>query len=326
MSKHIIFVVLLLIIFFILPPVARAASISPIEDITPDETKKVTISGLDANQKYFWMERKQTIAIYLPGQDPFTTIFTDCFDSDNTGKIVQDLGPYHTPGFYKLIISKANDRDGCSPTLNQIESQDFSVGGPIKPDQSCCNTLIPVYDKDKDICKKDVWNPPWDPGITEPTNCKGDTPEAYCEPESLKCFSSQTFVIRGKICKNPKDPDFDKSRHIECTNSEGQITPGCTDNLNDPGIATAIGCIHTNPAEFVKDLMKFVVGISGGLAFLMMLLGAFQMLTSAGNPETLSAGRDRLTSAVIGLLFVIFAILLLQIIGVDILKIPGFGR
>lgn len=127
----------------------------------------------------------------------------------------------------------------------------------------------------------------------------------------------------AKQCKQG-DPD--------CTSGGGKLVEGCSDSSkpgydpNNPGIATAIGCIHTNPAEFVKDLMKFVIGISGGLAFLMMLLGAFQMLTSAGNPETLSAGRDRLTSAVIGLLFVIFAILLLQIIGVDILQIPGFGR
>ncbi len=89
-------------------------------------------------------------------------------------------------------------------------------------------------------------------------------------------------------------------------------------------IKTAIGCIHTSPAEFTKDFLTFIIGISGGLAFLMMLLGAFQMLTSAGNPETLSAGRERLTSAIIGLLFVIFAVLLLQIIGYGILNITGF--
>ncbi len=94
----------------------------------------------------------------------------------------------------------------------------------------------------------------------------------------------------------------------------------------DPGIATAIGCIHTSPAAFSKDFLKFILGISGGLAFLMMLLGAFQMLTSAGNPETLQAGWERLTSAIIGLLFVIFAVLLLQIIGVGILNIPGFTK
>lgn len=86
-----------------------------------------------------------------------------------------------------------------------------------------------------------------------------------------------------------------------------------------PGFKTAIGCIPTNPDQLVQAVLKFVIGISGGLAFLLMLLGAFQMLSSAGNPETLHAGKDRFTQAIIGLLFVIFSVLLLQIIGVDIL-------
>lgn len=111
-----------------------------------------------------------------------------------------------------------------------------------------------------------------------------------------------------KIC-TPSDPD--------CTTSAVN-TCGTDGNL---GIPTAIGCIHTAPVAFIKDFMTFVIGISGGLAFLMMLSGAFQMITSAGNPETLKAGQDRLTSAVIGLLMVIFATLLLQIIGVNILGI-----
>lgn len=98
-------------------------------------------------------------------------------------------------------------------------------------------------------------------------------------------------------------------------------TPGIQTDPNHPSVKTAIGCIHTNPADLMQDVLKFGVGIGGGVAFLMMLLGAFQMLTSAGNPETLQAGRDRLTSAVIGLLIIIFSVLLLQIIGVDILEI-----
>ena len=97
----------------------------------------------------------------------------------------------------------------------------------------------------------------------------------------------------------------------------------CRDN---DSIETAIGCIRTSPAGFTKDVLGFMLGIGGGLAFLMMLLGAFQMLTSAGNPDTLNAGRERLTSAIIGLLIIIFAVLLLQIIGVGILNIPGFTK
>lgn len=113
-------------------------------------------------------------------------------------------------------------------------------------------------------------------------------------------------------------------RQGKCSSAGGLSIKGCTDDKNNPAIATAIGCIHTNPVEFTKDIMKFVLGIAGGLAFLMMLLGAFQILSSADNPDTLKAGRERLTSGVIGLLLVIFAILLLQIIGIGILRIPGF--
>lgn len=118
-------------------------------------------------------------------------------------------------------------------------------------------------------------------------------------------------------CKPSNDPDGPN-----CTSGAGQ---SCG-SLSNPGISTAIGCIHTKPAELVKDIMTFLLGSGGGVAFLMMVFGAFQMMTSSGNPETLNAGRSRLTSAVIGLLFIIFAVLFLQIIGVDILNLPGFER
>lgn len=126
--------------------------------------------------------------------------------------------------------------------------------------------------------------------------------------------------ISTKTCldKQKNDPDN------KCAESGGD--PCDTNGTRGPGIKTAIGCVHTNPAELTKDVLTFVLGIGGGIAFLMMLLGAFQMLTSAGNPETLNAGRERLTSAMIGLLLIIFAVLLMQIIGVGILNLPGFGK
>ncbi|MBU1031457.1 pilin [Patescibacteria group bacterium] len=139
------------------------------------------------------------------------------------------------------------------------------------------------------------------------------------------CPNQQLNITEKGSVPNP--PAFTPTKcddPTKCSESGGKPTEGCTNNDKSPAIATAIGCIHTNPAEFAKDLLTWVIGIGGGIAFLMMLLGAFQMLTSAGNPETLQAGRDRLTSAVIGLLFIIFAVLLMQIIGVDILGIPEF--
>ena len=132
------------------------------------------------------------------------------------------------------------------------------------------------------------------------------------------------LVIPENVSTPSKACDENDIEYGLCSSAGGEEKTECTDDENNPGISTAIGCIHTDPAELVKDVIKFAIGIGGGLAFLMMLLGTFGMITSAGNPDSLRAGQDRLTSAIIGLLFVIFATLLLQIIGVGILDIPGF--
>lgn len=91
-------------------------------------------------------------------------------------------------------------------------------------------------------------------------------------------------------------------------------------------IQTAIGCVHTEPGLFLKDLLTFVISIAGAIAFILMLFGAFQMITSAGNPDNLKTGQELFTNAIIGLLFIAFSVLLMQIIGVDILNIPGLSR
>lgn len=89
------------------------------------------------------------------------------------------------------------------------------------------------------------------------------------------------------------------------------------------GISTAIGCVPTSPTGLVNALLKFAVGIGGGIAFLIMLSGAFQMINSGGNPDALKAGQERFKDAIIGLLFVLLSVLILKIIGVDIL---GLGK
>lgn len=92
------------------------------------------------------------------------------------------------------------------------------------------------------------------------------------------------------------------------------------------GINTQIGCIDASSAGgFVGSLMRLSTNIAGGIAFLLILFSGFQILTSAGNPERLNAGKELLSSAIAGLLLIIFAVFLLKVIGVDILCIPGFG-
>ncbi len=108
-----------------------------------------------------------------------------------------------------------------------------------------------------------------------------------------------------------------------CIGTECTLSGGSRTNCSN-GIDTAIGCIQTDPVNLTKDLLRFVIAISGGIAFLLMLIGAFGMITSAGNPDNLAASRDRFVKAIEGLLFVIFAVLLMKIIGVDILGLGTY--
>ncbi len=90
-------------------------------------------------------------------------------------------------------------------------------------------------------------------------------------------------------------------------------------------ILTALGCIVVEGTDFVTTLLNFGIGIAGGIAMLLIIFGGFQILTSAGNPERLNAGKELISSAITGLLMIVFSTFLLKVIGVNILCIPGFG-
>ena len=56
-----------------------------------------------------------------------------------------------------------------------------------------------------------------------------------------------------------------------------------------------------------------------------MLYAGFMIMTASGNPERIKAGQELMTSAVAGLILLIFSIFILRFIGVDILGLDAFG-
>lgn len=89
---------------------------------------------------------------------------------------------------------------------------------------------------------------------------------------------------------------------------------------------TAIGKFDVTPQAFVKRIFGLLLGISGGVALLLILYSSYRLMMSRGDPEKLQGARETLTSAIVGLLFIIFSLIILEIVGVDILKIPGLER
>lgn len=90
-------------------------------------------------------------------------------------------------------------------------------------------------------------------------------------------------------------------------------------------INTALGCISTDVqgGGFVKNLLQIGVGIGGTIALILIIYGLFIITTSAGNPDKISTAKEIITSAIGGLLFIIFSTILMNIIGINILGLPG---
>ncbi len=87
-------------------------------------------------------------------------------------------------------------------------------------------------------------------------------------------------------------------------------------------VCTALGKINTNPTELVNTILTIAIGVGGGIAFLMIVFGGFRLVFSQGDPKAIQEARETITSAIIGLLLIVFSVFLLNLIGVDILGLP----
>lgn len=94
---------------------------------------------------------------------------------------------------------------------------------------------------------------------------------------------------------------------------------------NNPQVNTAFGCVPVTMNAFVPWVLKFTIGIAGGIAFLLMVYGFILLTTSGGDPKKVAGAQETITSAITGLLLSIFGLFLLRLIAQGILKIPGIA-
>lgn len=101
--------------------------------------------------------------------------------------------------------------------------------------------------------------------------------------------------------------------------------PPCADNNTAKGCTsflTAFGKMSTDPEKFIVDLFAILLSISGALALLLIIRAGYTVMTSQGKPEQLKTGREQLIATIVGLLFLIFSFVILEVIGIEILKVP----
>jgi len=175
-----------------------------------------------------------------------------------------------------------------------------------------------------------------DTGIGGLADCGGGFTYAHIYFDLIRNKKTGEMEIKIDWDKSELDPngvDFEKLEElstfapIPCAELEG--VPDPTDPKKPrmcKKVRTAIGLIDVSAEGFVNSLFRFVLVIAGFGAIIIIIYSGYVLATSQGNKEKIAAARETLTSAILGLLFIIFSIVILEIIGVDILRIPGLTR
>ena len=142
----------------------------------------------------------------------------------------------------------------------------------------------------------------------------GNSNRTNCTDE----FDPGTYDVELVIASNN-----DVKARTTFTVAGGGGEPGknpCTEE----GCDIALGNISISVGGFAQRVLNIAIGLAGGIALILMVIGSIRVLTSSGDQQRLAGGRDMIVAAIAGLLFLIFSVLVLRFIGAEILDIPFF--
>lgn len=131
--------------------------------------------------------------------------------------------------------------------------------------------------------------------------------------EACEEIAGAEFRACGQLCS--ADKKFGCGR---CKTSEGYCFPP------RKGIELAIHIGGTkrvyDTSQYLESVYDFAIGIAGGIAGVMLMIGGFQYLTAGGAADRVSAAKKRISDALVGLALVLGAFLLLNTISPDLVN------
>lgn len=165
--------------------------------------------------------------------------------------------------------------------------------------------------------------------------------------------SAQTPAPRFAVCDlcgycPPNQPPSSWEACRKCVYPDANSDPQTKDTLkiSDPVVNspptpypgrqyTMLGCVGTNlggfqqqgaAASVVQIILNIIFSIVGGIALLSLLYGVFIIMTSQNNPERLNFGKRIVYGAIVGVIFTLSSVFIINLLASGILKIPGFGQ
>jgi hypothetical protein len=118
--------------------------------------------------------------------------------------------------------------------------------------------------------------------------------------------------------------DFLCTRYLKNSTDKEQLS--CSSCFSNGGYYSALGCIYFGDWKvfFERNVFGLLVSLAGLVALLCIVYAAIQMQLSQGSAEKIKKAQELLTSCIMGLMLILFSVFILKVIGVDILRIPGF--
>jgi hypothetical protein len=208
---------------------------------------------------------------------------------------------------------------------------------PFMPDANCGNAEATVSSQ-RSCCKPMTVSTVSTPSVLQHIPIVGETIDKI---NKILLLLQRAQNIEPCLIGYPTDPSDPNCICLK----DSQITPtpieavkklcekyvnpseksSCIDCSIKGGVWTSLTCVYGDFSRFVTDiLLGWGIGLAGIIALLCIIYSAFQMQTSQGNPEKTKKAQELLTSCIMGLMLIVFSVFILRLIGVSILKIPGF--
>lgn len=148
------------------------------------------------------------------------------------------------------------------------------------------------------------------------------------EGEKVQLLTEDIKVDPNGIDSLKKVDDF-RFGSLPCSkgyDSTNTLTTDTNKIVKCTEFSTAIGSFGVEPVKFIMTLGRWLLALGAVAAFLYIIYAGYTFVVSRGDKEKVGHAREILISAVTGLIFLVLSITILEIIGVDILHIPGFDR
>jgi len=144
--------------------------------------------------------------------------------------------------------------------------------------------------------------------------------QAQCDPNyaSCPCNPASPSCSFGSVC----DPNTNSCRYV-CDPTIASCQPGTipppssqpsvtgTCPLNPPFSSLC----SISPGGVISAAVTFLFSAAGIITFLYLLWGGFEWITSSGEKEAVKQAREKITSAIIGLVIVLLSFAIIKVIG-----------